>query len=209
MKIKLSAFTLAEVLITLGIIGIVAALTIPTLMNKIQDYQYTQAAKKLYSEASQVVAQMKLDNGGTLSSYYTKAGSFEPIFRTYFKDAKPGAYVAKSGCQAVGYKTLHNDTYDIYTWGCWVDEGQFKTPDGVFWGIENSGVDIAISVDVNGETKGPNMAGRDLFMFQLINDNLLPMGTQGTSFTDLCTRNTSATQQGLSCMYNVMQGIDY
>ena len=33
---KISAFTLAEVLITLGIIGIVAAMTIPTLMTKIQ-----------------------------------------------------------------------------------------------------------------------------------------------------------------------------
>lgn len=35
-KIKMSAFTLAEVLITLGIIGIVAAMTIPTLITNHQ-----------------------------------------------------------------------------------------------------------------------------------------------------------------------------
>nr|MBP7211932.1 type II secretion system protein [bacterium] len=36
---KKSAFTLAEVLITLGIIGVVAAMTIPTLMNKTSEAQ--------------------------------------------------------------------------------------------------------------------------------------------------------------------------
>ena len=41
--IKKNAFTLAEVLITLGIIGIVAAITIPTLINNVQDAQYKTA----------------------------------------------------------------------------------------------------------------------------------------------------------------------
>ncbi|MBP7212243.1 prepilin-type N-terminal cleavage/methylation domain-containing protein, partial [bacterium] len=49
-----TAFTLAEVLITLGIIGIVAALTIPTLMNKSQKQQTVTALKKSYSTFSQV-----------------------------------------------------------------------------------------------------------------------------------------------------------
>lgn len=43
-KIKMSAFTLAEVLITLGIIGIVAAMTIPTL---ITNHQKRQTVVKL------------------------------------------------------------------------------------------------------------------------------------------------------------------
>ena len=36
------AFTLAEVLITLGIIGVVAAMTMPTLMNSTQGAQYKE-----------------------------------------------------------------------------------------------------------------------------------------------------------------------
>ena len=40
------AFTLAEVLITLGIIGIVAEMTIPTLMNNVQDQAFKAAWKK-------------------------------------------------------------------------------------------------------------------------------------------------------------------
>ena len=37
---KGKGLTLAEVLITLGIIGVVAAITMPTLMTKIQEKQY-------------------------------------------------------------------------------------------------------------------------------------------------------------------------
>jgi len=41
-------FTLAEVLITLGIIGVVASLTIPTLMANYQKVQYVTGLKRAY-----------------------------------------------------------------------------------------------------------------------------------------------------------------
>ena len=44
------AFTLAEVLITLGIIGVVAAMTIPTLMTNIKSTQYLAQFKKSLSK---------------------------------------------------------------------------------------------------------------------------------------------------------------
>lgn len=46
------AFTLAEVLITLGIIGVVAAITIPTLIAKTHSKQYTTSFKKSLSTLS-------------------------------------------------------------------------------------------------------------------------------------------------------------
>ena len=52
---KMNAFTLAEVLITLGIIGVVAAMTMPTLMNSTQGAQYKAAYKKALSALSQAV----------------------------------------------------------------------------------------------------------------------------------------------------------
>ncbi len=57
------AFTLAEVLITLGIIGIVAALTIPTLINNAQKQQYVSIDKKTYSQLSQILIQIASDHG--------------------------------------------------------------------------------------------------------------------------------------------------
>ena len=50
---KKAAFTLAEVLITLGIIGIVAAITIPMLMTKYEKIRNVNQLKKTYSELSQ------------------------------------------------------------------------------------------------------------------------------------------------------------
>ena len=59
---KRFGFTLAEVLITLGIIGVVAAMTMPTLMNSTQGAQYKAAYKKALSALSQAVTlNMALD----------------------------------------------------------------------------------------------------------------------------------------------------
>ena len=66
-----SAFTLAEVLIVVAIIGVIAAITIPPLVNNIQEMQYRTAAKESYSRASQVVQLMKKDNGGSIKGCYT------------------------------------------------------------------------------------------------------------------------------------------
>ena len=52
---KSLGFTLAEVLITLGIIGVVAAMTMPTLINSTQGAQYKAAFKKALSALSQAV----------------------------------------------------------------------------------------------------------------------------------------------------------
>ena len=60
---KRNAFTLAEVLITLGIIGVVAAMTMPTLLNSTQGAQYRTAFKKALSVLSQaVVLNVALDD---------------------------------------------------------------------------------------------------------------------------------------------------
>lgn len=56
-------FTLAEVLITLGIIGIVAALTIPSLMANYQKTQYVAGLKKAYAEITEALRLMANDHG--------------------------------------------------------------------------------------------------------------------------------------------------
>jgi prepilin-type N-terminal cleavage/methylation domain-containing protein len=55
------AFTLAEVLITLAIIGIVAALTIPTLVNNYQKTQYVTQLKKAYTSVNQALMKLTSD----------------------------------------------------------------------------------------------------------------------------------------------------
>lgn len=54
--INKSAFTLAEVLITLAIIGVVAALTIPVVVRNYQEMQFKTAYKRVYSDLNKVFA---------------------------------------------------------------------------------------------------------------------------------------------------------
>lgn len=208
-------FTLAEVLITLGIIGVVASITIPNLMTQIQDRQFKEAAKKAFSQSSQILLQIKQDNGGTLSGYYS-ASILEPLFISYFKVAKncglygcvPYSDNSGSGSNPYNYKTLLGG--QSYTW---MFANQFVTTDGMFYGlVDNSAGRLAITVDVNGFGKGPNQFGRDVFMFELLNDVLVPMGKVGCWFYDpltYCSRTNDHMFNGFDCMYFVMQGKDY
>lgn len=68
------AFTLAEVLITLGIIGVVASITMTTIIPKIQDRQYTAMWKKKYSEISNIYYQVREEMGGGNICVETKTG---------------------------------------------------------------------------------------------------------------------------------------
>ena len=55
MGLQKKAFTLAEVLITLGIIGVVAAMTLPTLVGEYQKKQTATQLKKFYSIMQQAI----------------------------------------------------------------------------------------------------------------------------------------------------------
>ena len=69
-------FTLAEVLITLGIIGVVAAMTMPTLINQTQGAQYKAAYKKALSAISQgVTLNVALDGGSFADTVAGTAGA--------------------------------------------------------------------------------------------------------------------------------------
>ena len=60
---------MAEVLITLGVIGVVAALTLPALINKYQKVVIKNRFKKAYSLVSQAIKQVEVNNGAPLECY--------------------------------------------------------------------------------------------------------------------------------------------
>ena len=67
---KKVAFTLAEILITLGIIGVVAALTIPTISRNIQQAVLKNQFKKFYSTFWQAVIGIQTKEGRPVKCYY-------------------------------------------------------------------------------------------------------------------------------------------
>ena len=84
MKLKLVyAFTLAEVLITLGIIGIVAAMTMPVLIANHRQKELEAGLKKAYSIAQQALLRMSVDRGDVVPDFSIR--EFQSEYIKYFK----------------------------------------------------------------------------------------------------------------------------
>lgn len=194
---KQIAFTLAEVLITLGVIGIVAALTIPTLINSYQKHQYVTQLKKAYTEFNQALLEITANEGaiGDIRStgLFVDSGDGSAVQRfgdeitKYIKTSKNCGTAANLKCMP----RLAAQNYDG-TQGSPIplDNGigpyKFISLDGAGfymstgndncvtnWSRGKTGnmkqVCGQIYIDVNGPTKGPSVMGRDVFYFFLTN----------------------------------------
>ena len=171
-----SAFTLAEVLITLGIIGVVAALTIPSLISNYQDKQFKTAYKKAYSDISQVVQEGIIENQFTRTTKWNgEALSQEMnLFREKFKITvdcpvenhnispcwKKGDTLCGGECSSGNAE----DGIDYENGAPYNDRSNcFLDASGRSWcSIDNS--ENLFLVDTNGFTP-PNQFGKDRFVF--------------------------------------------
>ena len=153
------AFTLAEVLITLGIIGVVASLTLPNVIMNYQKKQTVVELKKVYAELQNVIKLSEIDNGPMSEwNFPEKCAHVDPegakpfiekYYLPYFKNAK----LVKSPYK-VSIGALHFVKY-------WV-----ALDNGTIFGLHPC-VDneyIWLFVDLNG-VKEPNKVGRDIFVF--------------------------------------------
>ena len=187
-----AAFTMAEVLITLGIIGIVAAMTLPTLIGKYQKKVTVTRLKRTYTVLSQAVQRSIADNGDpsgwNTESYYWSEGSqanLQKILET-FSSTYIVPYLAKinrieyASFKDLGYKQviIPNDTstryLDMRGQIIILNDGsiiQLRMSTSGNLGTEENRVekyiDIMIIADING-FRGPNILGKDFFLFQVV-----------------------------------------
>lgn len=221
---KLKAFTLAEVLITLGIIGVVAALTMPTLTASTQKRELQTGLQKAYSTLSQALIMYENDNGLPVTS---NVHGLKPILMKYIVTAKDcgigtdGNKACMPNKNYVSDKDNYKDIYKTYNGKSNInynlfDDGQFVINDNMFVMIENpnSNTRVYISVDVNGFHKKPNRFGQDLFMFQLDDKGkLLPMGAEGTYYYSemdaYCSRTSTGNQNGAGCTVKALSDKDF
>ena len=170
-------FTLSEVLITLGVIGVVSAITLPTVINKAQLFILKNQYKRVYSNYSNALQKYILDNG-VPDCYYREDGSggnsanclgfYEDLFTKYFKSIKYCEGNALSdGCVPKYSSYVPNA-------GCaYFNENYINNIDKV-WVLNDGSIHISYGsnaypiflVDINGK-KGPNKGGYDLFSFDI------------------------------------------
>lgn len=160
------AFTLAETLITLMVIGVVAALTIPSLMQTWRDRQFATAKKKAMTITANGYKQMVADNDGNYSTLPlfqcgTDFSCLSEIHRKFFKIDMDKAN-SHDGLAAKYTKSGDSSEEAGFSW----DDVPyiFTTQDGMTYGFlaSEEGNSIEIVVDTNGE-KSPNKICKDVY----------------------------------------------
>ena len=167
------AFTLAEVLVTLGIIGVVSAMTVPTLMQNYQRQSYVTQLHKTYNEFSQAILRFQTDRNAVnlTEAGLTSQEVCNNLMTSYFKTTQT-CENSLTPCFADSYKTLQGGTidFDINTSYVLASGASVRF---MYAQVGNGINKIAnITVDVNGK-KGPNILGRDLFWMALYNDGVI------------------------------------
>ena len=174
-SLKRAAFTLAEVLITLGIIGVVAALTLPTLIQNHQKQVYVTQLKKAYSTLNNAFNKMAADEGVVdwNQTYCSSSLWVENDLEATNANLNECFDRIAKQMKVVKYKRYGepcNGTWCEF-WGSVSDDDWLSrtsimvTADGITYLFNCGAAYYDILVDVNGVTKGPNKAGRDVFEF--------------------------------------------
>ena len=171
--LRKTAFTLAEVLVTLGIIGVVSAMTVPTLMQNYQRQSYVTQLHKTYNEFSQAILRFQTDRNAVnlTEAGLTSQEVCNNLMTSYFKTTQT-CENSLTPCFADSYKTLQGGTidFDINTSYVLASGASVRF---MYAQVGNGINKIAnITVDVNGK-KGPNILGRDLFWMALYNDGVI------------------------------------
>lgn len=227
MKLKYSAqwlkkkcgFTLAEVLITLGIIGVVAAITIPSLITQNRARVLRSQYLKSYSMIYQMVRLMENDDVSLDTSVLGKIPNYLKG-TTYCGGASATLYGSKDNTLCFRQSNGAYKSYDGNTIiePSAMDDAQYVLPDGTLFLFEwdtlhyNDGSHCWIHVDINGVKNGPNRFGVDVFTFQFTDGKLLAMGDEGTLFSDLdkyCNLKVSNNYNGLACAHYAKADADW
>ena len=215
---KVFGFTMAEVLVTLGLVGVVAAMTLPSVITKIEDQVVVARLKKIYSiltisYQSHIVLEGDPTSWalGDVSDYstsedYANSAGLARIFENKIQSALVCG--SKKGCFADGYYKFTNGT----EWRDSLDEKTHR-----YKMVTNDGVSVAyhwyagkcdkqeknlkicgmVFVDVDGPKSGPATWGKDLFRFMLTKNNVVPDGDVMHAGSDFS--KSECPKQGTQC----------
>ena len=197
-KLK-NAFTLAELLIVLGIIGIVAALTMPTLISNYKNQVLVTSMQKSFSVLSQAMKMATIDEDDYQHWLVEDSANgtkklFEIYLKPYMQTIKECSD-SESGCWTQTKSLSGASNVNLFTYSIGGGTYQFITADGMnvnidgwgkadcttTWGTtQDLAACMSVVVDVNGNKK-PNQLGKDVFGFILTSRGLVPAGVDNDS----------------------------
>lgn len=191
------AFTIAELLIVIGIIGLIAEMTIPNLVNNYQKKVYVTQLQKSYSTLSSGFKQILASTG--CSDLPCTGIIYASSDTTIDGVESSGAFSILKKCYATQTGCHDKMIYSLNGGPAWVPSDYYSIlvfKDGSIVGLSGLNTKCNVSngtnqyantcgtynfIDVNG-TKPPNMFGRDVFRFYItLYGNILPAGSQNDS----------------------------
>ncbi len=165
---RLLAFTLAETLIVIGIIGVVSALTLPNLNSSTGEKEKVAKVKKIYQNLDDAVGRAAsiygplnewrtLDNTNAL-----QVTRFGDRLTEFMKVSKNCGTTTNQGCWSkTSAKYLSGTASNATISDSAADTYRVILADGTSLAITTTG----IRIDIDGPNKGSNIVGKDIFSF--------------------------------------------
>lgn len=205
----MTGFTLAETLITLGIIGIVAAITISIIVNNTREVEIKASVKVASSMLSQAMTQAATEHGGTIKGICgaTYDGDcFKELLKPYLNYTKDCDinYPGTIDCWAQSSYALSGDPTTEFQYmnaGLLLKNGmalvfRWHSADCTYPANAKCGW---IAVDING-LKPPNTTGKDIFIFSAQDGTIKPFGIPGdASVQSTCDASETGRWSGWGC----------
>lgn len=219
----IKAFTLAEVLIVLLIIGVVSSLTIPAIISNTQKQEFYTLLKKDFGTLNQASKMMMVNNGGNLAGLFHDSNEMMDKFGNYIIFTKKCSLGAQ-GCFYSGtntWKTLHGDDGELDHANFYGNSTAVLSNGGTIM-FNSDQLDCErqygtggpvlhscgwLHIDVNG-FKGPNVYGKDLFALWITKTGIYPYGMQTDYFGNsiYCNKNDNGAGSGRGCAAKVLSG---
>ena len=199
-SMKKLAFTLAEVLITLAIVGVVAVLTIPTVTNNMSQRSNIVKLEATIKSLNDAINNLMIDERVTDIGDSSLTDDLSTLFN-YLKISGPCGGDNFNSCFVSEYTSILGESgfTPFYS----DDEGgSAELPNGAAIQLTEvvPGETASIYIDVNGP-KGPNVVGRDMFSVRVFTNGLVGSDSAGDDEDDIISDCKNASTYGLDCVY--------
>ena len=219
-----TAFTLSEVLITLVVIGIVAAITIPAIVENYTEHEKYARVKKTYSMLANAMTRVKADGGDYI--FDVTDGNTDNI-KNWYREYLSNYIITTKVCYDTAGCWNSGDTYNlkgnlalynqrgkslggntvtaILNDGTFINIDAFNSANSIY---EHFGVIIdtqrtlVIYFDINGEKK-PNTVGKDIFATVFTEEGLVPAYRDKT--TAQINHDCSSNGTGTACIQKYLK----
>ncbi len=229
-RVTKNGFTMSELITTISIIGVVAALVLPAFVARYQKEGWVAGLKKSSSFISQAASTITFEN--QVNSWNVTDNDIKSVQAVYDHFKKELKLLEDCGCN-VGKtktncwseevtKTLSGDPYEFeYPGGIGLDACHAILVDGSNISFDISGASdkllgtknkasFVINIDINGK-KGPNMLGRDVFVYTFDPEKNAITSAGSANDSPLCSESSDSKWSGVDCAakISVDEKMDY